>query len=250
MGSPLSPIIANIFMENFEEKALESAPLQPRLWLRYVDDTFIIWPHDRHHLKDFLNHLNSQHPDITFTMEIEQHNSIPFLDTLISKPESGPIQHQVYRKPTHTDRYLHYRSFHHPSVTQSVANTLVRRAYTISDQHHLQNELAHIKTALQENGYPSHKIRTTPPTQSHTTADPSQATVIISHLLVQPHLRFNAPYRKPTSKFDTAQLLNFTPYFRHIKTRKTLTPTPVYTEFPAIAEKFILERQAAQSPPV
>ena len=41
MGSPLSPTVANLFMESLEEKALESSPQKPRIWLRYVDDTFL-----------------------------------------------------------------------------------------------------------------------------------------------------------------------------------------------------------------
>ena len=47
MGSLLSPIIANLYMEHFESVALESPQLQPKLWLRYVDDTFVIWQHGK-----------------------------------------------------------------------------------------------------------------------------------------------------------------------------------------------------------
>ena len=46
LGSPLSPIVANQLMEAFEERALKSAVLWPRMWVRYVDDTFVLWPHD------------------------------------------------------------------------------------------------------------------------------------------------------------------------------------------------------------
>ena len=34
MGSPLSPVIANIYMEGFEEEALNTAADQPSLWVR------------------------------------------------------------------------------------------------------------------------------------------------------------------------------------------------------------------------
>jgi hypothetical protein len=59
MGSSLSPIVSNIFMENFEELALDSAQYKPSLWLRYVDDTFVVWPHGSEQLQNFLNHLRS-----------------------------------------------------------------------------------------------------------------------------------------------------------------------------------------------
>lgn len=68
MGSPLSPIIANLFMEDFENKALRTTPLKPKLWKRYVDDTFIMWPHGRETLETFKQHLNSLSPSIKFTM--------------------------------------------------------------------------------------------------------------------------------------------------------------------------------------
>jgi hypothetical protein len=85
MGSPLSPVIANIFMEDFEQKALESAPLKPKCWFRYVDDTFVIWQHRRETLDAFLNHLNTRHDDIKFTMEVERDGILPFLDVKVTR---------------------------------------------------------------------------------------------------------------------------------------------------------------------
>ena len=41
IGSTVSPIVANLYMKYFERKAL-STIFTPRLWMRYLDDTFFI----------------------------------------------------------------------------------------------------------------------------------------------------------------------------------------------------------------
>ena len=64
MGSPLSPVIANFFMEDLEKSAIAQAPHKPMCWFRYVDDTFVIWPHGKQKLEEFLNHLNGIHKNI------------------------------------------------------------------------------------------------------------------------------------------------------------------------------------------
>jgi len=61
MGSPISPAIVNFYMEDFEMKDIETATHKPACWYRYVDDTFVIWPHGKEKLTDFLNHLNGIH---------------------------------------------------------------------------------------------------------------------------------------------------------------------------------------------
>ena len=50
---------------------LHSAALQHKLWLCYVDDTFVIWHHSQDELRNFKEHLNSQTPSIQFTCEEE-----------------------------------------------------------------------------------------------------------------------------------------------------------------------------------
>ena len=58
MGSPLSPIVANIFMEDLETQALETAAWKPKMWRRYVDDVLVVWPHGDQLLQEFHQHLN------------------------------------------------------------------------------------------------------------------------------------------------------------------------------------------------
>ena len=89
MGSPLSPVIANFFMEDFEMKAIEQTTHKPVCWFRYVDDTFVIWPHGQEKLEDFLNHLNGLHNKIQFTMEKEE-GHFPFLDIDITEKRTAP----------------------------------------------------------------------------------------------------------------------------------------------------------------
>jgi len=147
MDSPISPVIANIFMQHFEKEALRKTSKKPKF--RYVDDTFVIWRHGRAELRKFLIFLNNQHPNIHFTIVIEENGKLSFLDVLVSKKANGTLGHQVYRKLTHTDRYLHAKSYHYPSQKQSAINSLVHRAFTISDKEHLQIELS-LKTRLTE----------------------------------------------------------------------------------------------------
>jgi hypothetical protein len=99
MGSLLSPVIANFYMENYEKTALESAPLKPHCWFRYVDDTFVIWQHVPDKLKDFLHHLNSIHQSIQFTMETESEGHLPFLDLDVYRRPDGSLGHKCTASP-------------------------------------------------------------------------------------------------------------------------------------------------------
>ena len=67
MGSPVSPIVANLYMEYLEQKALSTAPHPLGFWGRYVDDTFFI--HKEANKQGFRQHINSVDPAIKFTVE-------------------------------------------------------------------------------------------------------------------------------------------------------------------------------------
>ena len=82
MGSPVNPKVANLHIEHFEREALRSASNPPRLWYRFVDDTWVI--QQQAHKELFLDHINSVDPAIKFTVKGNQEDgAIPFLDTLV-----------------------------------------------------------------------------------------------------------------------------------------------------------------------
>ena len=130
MGSSISPIVANLCMEVFEERALGCYNgVRPRLWLRYVDDTFVIL--EKNETSRFLDHLTSQDPNIKFTQEQCTNNLLPFLDCLVKINSDGSLSTSVYRKPTHTDQYLQFSS-HLPLIHKlGVIRTLEHRANTL-----------------------------------------------------------------------------------------------------------------------
>jgi hypothetical protein len=117
-----------------------TAMLKPGFWFRYVDDTLRSWPVSWTigNLQKFLDHINSLLPlsSLLLKYRIKDDKTIPFLDVLFTIQEDGSLGHQVYRKPTHTDRYLNYNSFssfHHPCIKNSVCKTLINRAKTICE---------------------------------------------------------------------------------------------------------------------
>ena len=72
-------------------------------------------------------------------MEEESNGELAFLDTLL-KRNNGEISVLVYRKPTHTDQYLHYSSHHQTSCKESVVFALFNRGYSIIEDIHLHKD--------------------------------------------------------------------------------------------------------------
>ena len=98
MGSPVSPIVANIYMEAFEDRAINTALHPPRIWRRYVDDTFVV--QQKSHKEEFFQHINEVDTSIKFTMEeAGPDGSIPFLDVLVTPKVDGTLPQRCIGSP-------------------------------------------------------------------------------------------------------------------------------------------------------
>ena len=167
MGSPVSPIVANIYMEAFEDGAINTALHPPKIWKRYVDDTFVIQLESQK--EEFFHHINQVDTSIKFTLEeAGPDGSIPFLDLLITLDADGTLTTKVYRKPTHTDLYLQWDSNNNLASKYSVINTLTHRAKTLcSTPESIKQELEHLEKVLTGCKYPRWTIRKILQKQAH-----------------------------------------------------------------------------------
>ena len=183
MGSPVSPIVCNLYMEKFEMDAIRNARNPPRLWKRYVDDTFTILK--KTESSAFSVYLNSMDDHIKWTTEGEtvvdrqgsQERQLAFLDTLVVVKPDLTITTRVYRKDTHTDQYLNFGSNHPIEHKVSVVRTLMRRAdILVSTEEDRKTEKEHVKSRLGMNGYPSWILnRQRGPSRAPATREQSEA---------------------------------------------------------------------------
>ena len=158
MGSPVSPIVVNLYMEDLEQKIIATAPVdcQPRNWKRYVDDVICLVHKGK--AKKLQQHMNTVDHTRRFisTREDEENNSMPFLDAKFTRKEDGSVKSTVYRKKTHTDQYLNFASHHPKHQKLGVVRTLMHRCETItSEEGDKKEEVEHLREALRVCGYPS-----------------------------------------------------------------------------------------------
>ena len=162
MGKSTSSPLADIYMEDFEAKALSNystgdSNTNPTdvilFWFRKADDTLVAAHND--HIQPLHNFLNSIHPDIKWTQEVEKEGRIAMLDVTIIRNADGTLDFDVYRKPTHTNQYISFDSHQPLSHKLSTIHALTRRAALIPSTDHLKDaEMKRVKKALALNGYP------------------------------------------------------------------------------------------------
>ena len=140
----LSPLCWTISSSNLLKPPLYSFRLSPCFWGRFMDDVICIWKHGLESLDLFQKHLNSFDKNVKLTLEFEENDNLLFLDILLIKIDFH-LLFSVFRKPTHSYRYLNFQSCHPISVKRGVVITLVDRAFRICSQKFLDSELLYLR---------------------------------------------------------------------------------------------------------
>lgn len=152
MGSPLGPLMANVFMCSIEETLKLKGKL-PAYYRRYMDDTLPIVPNIASANK-FLKTLNHCHPSVKFTMEIENNGMLPFLGAqLINK--CTQIKTKGYVKATNTGLMLHYKSHVDDRYKHGLLKTMLDRAFHLSSNwSYFSDECDRLKMVFSHLSYP------------------------------------------------------------------------------------------------
>ena len=153
MGSPLAPILANLFMGYHENDWIEKAQVaKPIFYQIYVYDIFAVFEPELD-AEPFHTYLNTKHKNIKVTYENQIEHKLPFLDILISNNKN--LQTSVFHKKTYTGLLLNYFRFFPDSYKYVLVKTLIDRMYKInSTWTSFDIDLKSLKQVLLKNQYP------------------------------------------------------------------------------------------------
>jgi hypothetical protein len=118
IGTKLAPGFANNYMAWFERLFVYLFHNQSLIWLRFIDDIFLVWTHGEEALHDFVTFLNSRVETMNFTLEFST-ASVNFLDTKVKKVGTR-LYTDLYCKPTDSHSYLQYSSAHPQRCKDSI----------------------------------------------------------------------------------------------------------------------------------
>ena len=194
MGNRVAPPLAIIFMNSLERQYNTTAVNTPDLYMRYIDDVLGVWTSGPENLRDYLHHINSTHPSISFTIETtEDSGSIPFLDTKITVEPNGKYTTELYIKPTSSGIILHADSAQPWKTKRAVLHSQTRRAIRLSsDEDARARSIQRIRELFSSNGY-NDKIngRTIATCTTRTRHDPARH---------DPTNRTRTRFKKPTTR--------------------------------------------------
>ena len=103
------------------------------------------------HLKDFVNYMNTKHPNIKFTSEFEENDSFSFLDVKITRRKNQLVT-SVFRKATFSGVFTNFKSFMPVTNKFGLVYTLLPHLFSIcSSYEKLNEEIVLLKNIFKKN---------------------------------------------------------------------------------------------------
>jgi hypothetical protein len=125
MGKAWAPVVACIYMEEWECSLWKELGAEPLIYVRYIDDIFAVFQ-CRADADKFLIAAAARDPNIRLS-ETNVGNSVHFLDLQISLNDRGRFETSIYRKESDLIVLLHHKSAHTTSVKDGVILSQLRR---------------------------------------------------------------------------------------------------------------------------
>jgi len=212
MGSPLSPVVADLILQKLESSILDNFPFKPIFYFRYVDDIALSVP--RTSVDSLLDKFNSFHHRLKFTMEMgDNGNYLNFLDLTITK-KNNSLYFNWFRKPTFSGRFLNFYSHHPFNHKRGTMYSLIDRVIRLSHPEFHENNFDYIINILLDNGYPLDMIFSAIRKRLHTTFNRiSSSTLNTETKDEKPIHYFTIPYVSCIAK-------NFMQFFSNISFTK------------------------------
>ena len=159
MGTICAPSYANIFMGIFQKQYIYPfIESNTKLYLRYIDDIFILWTSTRQQFENFISELNQKHSSIKFDYEMSS-IEIPFLDTIVYIDNKNHLQTRLYRKTTDRQNYLLRASEHPPSLKDSLAHSQALRIKRVcSDNEEYKSSSEQLVKSFISRGYDQEQV--------------------------------------------------------------------------------------------
>ena len=155
MGSPLAPILANLYFRDFETLRIlsQNFPFKFKFYYRYMDDLFFVF-NENYNQEDITNYFNQQDQYLKFTIETESEDSLQFLDMQVVR-KLGVLETRWYRKLSNTLTFSSWDSLESKLYKIRLIYTMVNRLSKIcSTTQFYDDDLKSLYTSFLDSGYP------------------------------------------------------------------------------------------------
>ena len=141
----MAPSYANIFKKYSEQAILETSVKETKVWLRFIEDIFMIWPHGKTEFEDFMLIPSNYHQTTTSRDNHLRRNSV-------QRQKQLCVNQNLQKQTTENVPYLHLSI--PGNKKEHLHGLLIRCERICSEERHFEQEAKNIIQNLQERKFP------------------------------------------------------------------------------------------------